>query len=94
MWMEINNCINHYAYRKCYQYVCLNCNNCIMQVDDLGKEYYACFVKTGITIDAKMMRKLYFELKYRPHAFSDVEKTFFTRFSVNSINSCDKHTAR
>lgn len=57
-----------------------------MQVDDLGKEYYACFVKTGITIDDKMMRKLYFELKYRPHAFSDVEKSFFTRFSVNSTD--------
>lgn len=63
-----------------------------MQVDEDLHEHWACFGKQDI--NHSEISRLYRELKYIPHEFSETEISFFKAFRVNPLETCAGHTRR
>lgn len=82
------------VYRREYRYPCMTCNNCICQIDDSHREYYACLISRGMEVSNSQMNKLYFELKYVPHEFTETEVAFFTKCMTQPLSTCSGHTGR
>jgi len=70
---------------------CITCGHCVMQVDDNLYEHFACLIKSTLnTIDLKT--KLYYQLQYEPHKFTELENQFFATFRTHGWNTCSQHT--
>lgn len=80
------------VYRREYRYPCITCNNCICQVDDNQRDHYACLSSRGMNVSKSQMDKLYIELKYTPHKFSETEIAFFDHCKTNPLSSCSGHS--